>query len=68
MFSSISFQNWMTSSGPMAESERWRSGSTHSTCGWKSRIAASKSRRLYAAMNSRVLSTFNCEMTRAVSR
>ena len=31
---------------PMHESERWRAGSTHSTCGWKSRIAASKSRLL----------------------
>ena len=31
---------------PIAESERWWSGSTHSMSGSKSRVAASKSRRL----------------------
>jgi hypothetical protein len=66
--SSISSKKRMAAPGPRPESDRWRAGITHSISGSKSSMAASKSRRLYAAMNSRVLSTFSFDTARPVSR
>ncbi len=66
--SSIPLKKRMAASGPRPESDRWRAGSTHSISGSKFSTAVSKSRRLYAAMNSRALSTFSFDTPRSISQ
>src|SRR4051794_39168014 len=54
-------QKCLTASVPRAESALWRSGSTHSIAGSNDSSAASKSRRLYASMNARTVSTLSSD-------